>query len=100
MMAAIFDRDRDTASGVTDAPHLPAAARNVRGPGSDPATTLMRSPDGKSQRGDDGRKGIGSSGNDEETEDGSTMCTRDEVERRQGTEDGGGIQDAARRWRR
>ena len=32
MMAAILDRDRDTASGVTDAPHLPAAARNVRGP--------------------------------------------------------------------
>ena len=31
----------------------------------------MRSPDGKSQRGDDGGKGIGSSGNDEETEDGS-----------------------------
>ena len=29
--------------------------------------------DGKSQRGDDGRKGIGSSGNDEETEDGSTI---------------------------
>ena len=28
----------------------------------------MRSPDGKSQRGDDGGKGIGSSGNDEETE--------------------------------
>ena len=44
---------------------------------------LMRSPDGKSQREDDGGKGIGSSGNDEETEDGSTMCT---VERRQGTE--------------
>ena len=35
----------------------------------------MRSPDGKSQRGDDGGKGIGSSGNDEETEDGSTMCS-------------------------
>ena len=31
----------------------------------------MRSPDGKSQRGDDGGKGFGSSGNDEETEDGS-----------------------------
>ena len=41
-----------------------------------------------------------SSGNDEETEDGSTMCTGDEVERRQGTEDGGGIQDAARTRRR
>ena len=43
---------------------------------------------------------IGSSGNDEETEDGSTMCTGDEVGRRQGTEDGGGLQDAARRRRR
>ena len=32
-MASILDRDRDAASGVTDAPHLPAAARNVRGPG-------------------------------------------------------------------
>ena len=41
-MAAIVDRDRDTASRVTDAPHLPAAAKNVRGP----ATTLMRNPDG------------------------------------------------------
>ena len=70
------------------------------GEGVHPATTLMRNPDGKSQRGDDGGKGIGSSGNDEETEDGSTMCTGDEVERRQGTEDGGGIQDAARRRRR
>ena len=43
MMAAILDRDRDTASGATDAPHLPAAARNVRGPGrasNVPATTL------------------------------------------------------------
>ena len=88
MMAATLDIERDTTSGVTDAPHLPAAARNVRG------------PDGKSQRGDDGGKGIGSSGNDEETEDGSTVCTGDEVERRQGTEDGGGIQDAARRRRR
>ena len=64
LMAAILDRDRDTASRVIDAPHLPAAARNVPGP----ATTLMRSPDGKSQRGDDGGKGIGSSGNDEEME--------------------------------
>ena len=60
----------------------------------------MRSPDGKSQRGDDGGKGIGSSGNDEETEDGRTVCTGDKVERRQGTEDGGGIQDAAGRRRR
>ena len=48
----------------------------------------MRSPDGKSQRRDDGMKGIGCSGNDEETEDGSTMCTGDEVERIQGTEYG------------
>ena len=30
MMAATLDRDRDTASGATDAPHLPVAARNVR----------------------------------------------------------------------
>ena len=43
----------------------------------------MRSPDdGKSQHGDDGGKGVGSSGNDEETEDGSTVCTGDEVETR------------------
>ena len=28
------------------------------------------------------------------------MCTGDEAERRQGMEDGGGIQDAARRTRR
>ena len=34
MMAATWDRDSDTASGVTDAPHLTAAARNVRGPGA------------------------------------------------------------------
>ena len=60
----------------------------------------MRSPDEKSQRGDDGGKGIGSSGNDEVAEDGGTMCKGDEVERRQCTEDGGGIQDAARRRRR
>ena len=52
------------------------------GEGVYPATTLIRSPDGKSQRVDDGGKGIGSSGNYEETEDGSTMCTGDEVERR------------------
>ena len=58
----------------------------------------MRSPDGKSQRWDDGGKGI--SGNDEQTEYGSTMCTGDEVESRQGMEDGGGIQDAAHRRRR
>ena len=60
----------------------------------------MRSPDGKYRRGDDGGKGIVSSGNDEETEYGGTLCTGDEVEKRQGTEDGGGIQDAARRRRR
>ena len=41
----------------------------------------MRSPDGKSERGDDGGIGIGSSGNYEETEDGSTVCTGEEVER-------------------
>ena len=60
----------------------------------------MRSPDGKSQRWADGGKGIGSSGNDEETEYGSTMCTGDEMERRQGMEEGGGIQAAARMRRR
>ena len=60
----------------------------------------MQSPDGKSQRGDDGGESIGSIGNDEETEDGSSMDTGDEVERRQGTEDGGWIQDAARMKRR
>ena len=55
-----------TKSGATDAPNLPAAARIVRGPGSEgvqPATTLMRSPDGKSQRWDDGGNGVGSCGN-------------------------------------
>ena len=90
-MSAILDRDRDTASGATDAPHRPAAARNVRRPGrglggNDP----YASPDGKSQRGDDGGESVGRSGNYEETEDGSTVCTGDEVERRQGTEDGEG----------
>ena len=30
MMAATLDRDRDTSSGVTHAPHLPVAVRNVR----------------------------------------------------------------------
>ena len=40
MMAATLNRDGDTASGVTDAPHLPAAARNVRGPGR--ASTRQR----------------------------------------------------------
>ena len=35
----------------------------------------MRSPDEKSERGDDGWKGIGSSGNDEETEDG--LCVQE-----------------------
>ena len=33
MMAATLNRDMDTVSGVTDAPHIPEAARNVRGPG-------------------------------------------------------------------
>ena len=41
------------------------------GEGVHPATTLMRSPDGKCQRGDDGGKDIGSSGKYEETEGGS-----------------------------
>ena len=39
-ISATLNRDRDTASGVTDAPHLPAAARNVRGPGK--ASTRQR----------------------------------------------------------
>ena len=59
----------------------------------------MRSPDGKSERGGDGWKGVGSSGNDEETENGITVYSGDNVVRRQGTEDGGGIQDAACRRR-
>ena len=54
MMAATLDRDRDTASGATDAP-----------------------------------QGVGSSGNDEETEDGSTVFRI-----RSGEETGHG------RWRR
>ena len=40
-----------------------------------PFATLMRSPGGKSERGDNGGKGVGSSASDEETEDGSTVCT-------------------------
>ena len=84
-MAASLYRDRDTASGVTDAPPGSGEKCTRTGEGVHPATTLMRSPYRKSQRGDDGGKGIGSSGNDEETADGSTMCTGDEVERRQGT---------------
>ena len=40
MMAATLDLDRDTASGVTEAPHFQAAARNVRGPGR--ASTRQR----------------------------------------------------------
>ena len=92
MMAAILDQYWDTASGATDSPHLPEAARHVRGPGkaSIQQRPLCEDRDGKSERGDDGWKGVGSSGNYEETEDGRTVCTEDEVERRQGTEDGGG----------
>ena len=45
------------------------------GKGVQLAATLMRSPDGKSERGAEGLKGVGSSKHDEETEDGSTMCT-------------------------
>ena len=61
-MAATLNRDRDTASGVTDAPHYIRQRREMyedrgwRPPGND---HIMRSPDGKSQRGDDGGKGIG-----------------------------------------
>ena len=60
----------------------------------------MQSPDGKCQRGYDEGKGIGSSGNDEKTEEGSPMRTGDEVEKRHGTDDGGRIRDAARRRKR
>ena len=69
MMAATLNRDRHTASGVTDAQHFPAAAEKYTrtGKGVHPETTLMRSPDGKSQRGDDGGKCIGIRGNDEDT---------------------------------
>ena len=64
-------------AAATDVAHLPAAARNIRGSGEGvhPETTFMQSPDGKSEWhcGDDGGKCVGSSGNDEETEDGSTV---------------------------
>ena len=50
-------------------------------------------------RRDNGGKGVASSGNDEESGDGSTVCTCDEGLRRQGSKDGGGIQDAALRRR-
>ena len=40
MMAATMDIERDTASGVSDAPHLPAAARYLRAPGR--ASTRQR----------------------------------------------------------
>ena len=68
MMAATLARDRHTASGATDAPHLPAAARNVRGPGGRPAgnDNYARSPDVKSERGDDGGKCVLISGRYEE----------------------------------
>ena len=56
-------------AGATDVAHLPAAARNIRGPGEgvQPETTFMQSPDGESEWhcGDDGEKCVGSSGNDE-----------------------------------
>ena len=65
-----------------------------------PATTIMRSPDVKTERGDDGGKDVGSSGNDEERKM-EVLCVQERKgERRQGTEDGGGIQDAVRRRRR
>ena len=54
----------------------------------------------ESECGDNRGKGVGSSGNDEDTEDGNSVCTVDEVERRQATEDGGGLQDDACRRRR
>ena len=40
----------------------------------------MRSPVGKSERGDDRGKGVGSSGNDEGTEDGSSLHCVQETE--------------------
>ena len=60
MMAATLDRDRDTASGATDAPHLSAAARTVRVPGraSSRQRPLCEVRMGKSQRGDDGVKAL------------------------------------------
>ena len=106
-MAATLDIERDTASGVTDAPHLPAAARNVRGPGR--ASTRQRPLCEVRMR----SLNVGTmEGKALEVVEmmkrrkmevlcvRSAMCTGDEVERRQGTEDGGGIQDAARRRRR
>ena len=80
-MAATLDRDRDTASGATDASHLPATARHVRGPerASSRQRPLCEVWIGKSERGDDGGDGVGSSRNDEETEDGSRglLCLQD-----------------------
>ena len=37
----------------------------------------MRSPDEKSEREDDGGNNVGSSGNDEETEDGNILCVQE-----------------------
>ena len=99
-MATTLDRDRDNASGETDAPTGSGEKCTMTEEGVQPATTPIRSPDGKSERGDDGGKGVRSSGNGEEMEDGSTVCTGYEVEWRHGTGYGGGTQDAARRRRR
>ena len=102
MMAATLDRDRDTASEATDAPHLPAVARNVRRPGR---ASILQRPLCEDRMGSLNvgmmarRKGTGCSGNDEYTKV-EVLWVRDEMERRQGTEDGGRIQDAPRRRRR
>ena len=82
-MAATLNRDRDTASGVTDAPNYIRQRQEMyedrgwRPPGNDhyaksgwEVSTWGR-----------WRERHWSSGNDEETEDGSTMCIGDEVER-------------------
>ena len=73
--------------------------RGGRPAGNDPYR-YAKSGLGSMYVGDGGGKGVGSSGHDEETEHESTVCTGNEVERRQDKEYGGGIQDAARRRRR
>ncbi len=97
MMAATLDRDRDTVCGATDAPHLPAAARNEGGPGR--ASTRQR-PLCEVRM---GSLNVG-------TMEGKVLEVVEMMKRRKmevlcvqetkGTEDGGGLQDAARRRRR
>ena len=90
-MATTLDRDRDNASGETDAPTGSGEKCTMTEEGVQPATTPIRSPDGKSERGDDGGKGVRSSGNGEEMEDGSTVCKGD---------DRSGMETRHRIWRR